>query len=144
MHVTEGGGSFGRQLFADAAFEAAGVSKALGKPVKLMWHRTDEPRRAACTRWRPRGCGRPTSAGSVLAFDQRHTSVATDFTHGLGEVLTARWRRCRRSEPRLLADGLHLTQNVPYDFGVVTQLLNEIYESTRSTPAASATSTAPT
>ena len=27
--------------------------------------------------------------GNVLTFDQRHTSVATDFTHGLGEILTA-------------------------------------------------------
>ncbi len=41
VHVTQGGGSFGRHLFSDAAFEAAAVSKALGKPVKLMWHRTD-------------------------------------------------------------------------------------------------------
>src|SRR5436190_856276 len=37
VHVVEGGGSFGRHLFADAAFEAAQVSKLLGKPVKLMW-----------------------------------------------------------------------------------------------------------
>ena len=41
MHVTQGGGSFGRHLFSDAAFEAAAVSQKLGKPVKLMWHRTD-------------------------------------------------------------------------------------------------------
>ena len=40
-HVTQGGGSFGRHLFADAAFEAAVISRAMGKPVKLMWHRTD-------------------------------------------------------------------------------------------------------
>jgi len=41
VHVTEGGGSFGRHLFCDAAFEAAWISKQLGKPVRLMWHRTD-------------------------------------------------------------------------------------------------------
>ena len=41
VHVTQGGGSFGRHLFADAAFEAAAISQKLGKPVKLMWHRTD-------------------------------------------------------------------------------------------------------
>ncbi len=40
-HVIEGGGSFGRRLFADAAFEAAMVSKAVGRPVRLQWHRTD-------------------------------------------------------------------------------------------------------
>ena len=27
VHVTEGGGSFGRHLFSDAAFEAAAISK---------------------------------------------------------------------------------------------------------------------
>ncbi len=41
VHVTQGGGSFGRHLFSDAAFEAAAVSQKIGKPVKLMWHRTD-------------------------------------------------------------------------------------------------------
>ena len=40
VHVTEGGGSFGRHLFSDAALEAVRASKAFGKPVKLMWHRT--------------------------------------------------------------------------------------------------------
>ncbi len=42
VHVTPGGGSFGRHLFFDAAIEAAEISKAMGKPVKLMWHRTDD------------------------------------------------------------------------------------------------------
>src|SRR3954452_5397693 len=41
VHVAQGGGSFGRHLFSDAAFEAAAISRKLGKPVKLMWHRTD-------------------------------------------------------------------------------------------------------
>src|SRR5205823_14109723 len=89
VHVTQGGGSFGRHLFSDAAFEAAAVSKALGKPVKLMWHRTDNFRQGRvhpmCT-----SRVRITYAGNnVTAFDQRHTSVATDFSHGLGEILSA-------------------------------------------------------
>ena len=29
------------------------------------------------------------AGGNVLAFDQRHTGVATDFTQGLGELITA-------------------------------------------------------
>ena len=45
----QGGGSFGRKLFSDAAIEAASL-EGLGDPVKLMWHRADEPRRAASTR----------------------------------------------------------------------------------------------
>src|SRR5579862_10066718 len=81
-HVTQGGGSFGRHLFADTAFEAAVISKAIGKPVKLMWHRTDNFRQG---RVHPMATStvRITYAGAnVLAYDQRHTSVATDFSMG--------------------------------------------------------------
>ena len=68
----------------DAAFEAAAISQKLGKPVKLMWHRTDNFRQGRahpmCT-----SRVRVTYSGSnVLTFDQRHTSVATDFTTGSG------------------------------------------------------------
>ena len=44
VHVMQGGGSFGRKLFFDAALEAAEISQKMGKPVKLMWHRTDDSR----------------------------------------------------------------------------------------------------
>ena len=89
VHVTQGGGSFGRHLFADAAFEAAAISQKLGKPVKLMWHRSDNFRQG---RVHPMCTSRVRvvhSGANVLSFDQRHTSVATDFTHGLGEILSA-------------------------------------------------------
>ena len=75
LHVTEGGGSFGRHLFADAAYEAAAISKVLGKPVKLMWARTDNFRQG---RVHPMSTSRVrmTYAGNnVLSHDQRHTSV---------------------------------------------------------------------
>ncbi|WP_220432846.1 molybdopterin cofactor-binding domain-containing protein, partial [Raoultella terrigena] len=41
VEVMQGGGSFGRKLFHDAALEASRISSAMGKPVKLMWHRAD-------------------------------------------------------------------------------------------------------
>ena len=44
VNVVTGGGSLGHRLFGDAALESAKISKAMGKPVKLMWHRADEPR----------------------------------------------------------------------------------------------------
>jgi isoquinoline 1-oxidoreductase beta subunit len=128
VHVTEGGGSFGRHLFADAAFEAAAISKTLGKPVKLMWHRTDNFRQGRvhpmCTsRVRMTHLG-----GSVLSHDQRHTSVQTDFTHGLGEILTATDTSLPLQNFAQFSEAVFtLTANVPYDFGVVTQLLSEIY-----------------
>jgi isoquinoline 1-oxidoreductase beta subunit len=130
VHVTEGGGSFGRHLFADAAFESAAISQAMGKPVKLMWHRTDNFRQG---RNHPMCISRvrvTRSGGDVLALDQRHTSVATDWNHGFGEMLTA-----AAAEPPKFNLGysqfiFNMTANVPYDFGAVSQVLNEIYETT--------------
>ncbi len=126
-HVVQGGGSFGRDLFWDGAREAALISQAMGKPVKLLWHRTDDFRQGrthpAC-----RSSIRATYTGdAIVAFTQHHTSVNTDFGHGLGEILTRKFDE--------LPGGLGgmgfsqsvfaLTQFIPYDFGVVEQLLNE-------------------
>ncbi|MCX4571707.1 molybdopterin-dependent oxidoreductase [Streptomyces sp. NBC_01571] len=127
VNVVTGGGSFGHKLFADPAIEAAKISKAMGKPVKLMWHRADEPRQG---RVHPMVTSRIRAtylAGQVLTFEQRHTSVVTDFSHGLGEMITA---TADRLPTGLGALGFSetiftLTQELPYNFGVVTQLLNE-------------------
>src|SRR5690606_3611012 len=90
VHVVQAGGSFGRQLFWDAAAEAARAAVAFGKPVKLMWHRVDEYRHGrthpAC---RSTIGAVYTKDTGVLAYDQHHTSVMTDFAHGLGDALSA-------------------------------------------------------
>ena len=128
VHVTQGGGSFGRHLFADAAFEAAAISHKLGKPVKLMWHRSDNFRQG---RVHPMCTSRVRivhSGANVLSFDQRHTSVATDFTHGLGELLSANFGTLPEGDFLGYSQAVFsLTANVPYNFGPVTQLLNEVY-----------------
>jgi isoquinoline 1-oxidoreductase beta subunit len=128
VHVAQGGGSFGRHLFCDAAFEAAIVSQKIGRPVKLMWHRTDNFRQG---RVHPMNTSRVRVAYSgqnVLAYDQRHTSVATDFTQGLGEVYSANAATVPGGNLLGFSEGIFtLTANVPYNFGTVTQLLNEIY-----------------
>ncbi|HWI44337.1 MAG TPA: molybdopterin cofactor-binding domain-containing protein [Nocardioides sp.] len=133
VNVVQGGGSFGRKLFSDAAVEAAYASKAFGAPVRLLWHRADEPRQG---RVHPMATSRIRAtvlADSVVTFEQRHTSISTDFTHGLGERITA--------EAAALPTGLGnlgfsetvfmLTQELPYNFGAVTQLLNETNNDTR-------------
>ena len=128
VHVTEGGGSFGRHLFSDAAFEAAAVSKALGKPVKLMWHRTDNFRQG---RVHPMCTSRVRATylgGNVVAFDHRHTSVATDFSMGFGEILSATAATLPGANSLGYSELVfNLSQKVPYNFGVVTQTLTEAY-----------------
>ena len=130
VHVTEGGGSFGRHLFADAAFEAAAISKKVGKPVKLLWHRTDSFRQG---RVHPMTTSRVRATylgDNVLAFDQRNTAVATDWGHGFGEILSALGATTPVTNLGYSQLVFSLTANVPYDFGVVTQLLNEVYDPT--------------
>lgn len=125
VNVVEGGGSFGRKLFFDAALEAAQISKAMGKPVKLMWHRADEPRQG---RAHPMCTSRIRATylrGEVLSFEQRHTSVATDFTHGLGEIITAMSAKLPMGNLGFSETVFALTQEMPYDFGAIDQTLTE-------------------
>ena len=127
VNVITGGGSFGHKLFGDHAIEAAKISKAMGKPVRLMWHRADEPRQG---RVHPMATSRIRAtylAGQVLSFEQRHTSVETDFSHGLGEMLTSSSAELPAGLGNLgFAESIFaLTQELPYNFGAVTQLLNE-------------------
>jgi isoquinoline 1-oxidoreductase subunit beta len=126
VHVALGGGSFGRHLFSDAAQEAAEISQAIGKPVKLMWHRADDFRHG---RTHPMAVSRiqATYAGNnVLTFEQRHTSVSTDFTHGFGEIITSQLAELPFGNLGYAETIFELTQNVPYSFGAVDQLINEV------------------
>ncbi|SEP19313.1 molybdopterin cofactor-binding domain-containing protein [Amycolatopsis saalfeldensis] len=127
VHVTQGGGSFGRHLFHDAAAEAAEASQKMGKPVKLMWSRTDDFRQG---RIHPMCVSRVRATyllGNVISFEQRHTSVETEFSHGLGEMLTAFASRLPIAGNLSFAESIFLlSQSSPYNFGVTTQLLNEI------------------
>ncbi|GAA1945898.1 molybdopterin cofactor-binding domain-containing protein [Kitasatospora viridis] len=126
VHVTQGGGSFGRKLFHDAALEAALVSQAIGKPVKLMWHRTDEFRQG---RTHPMATSRVRatySLGNVVSFEQRHTSVWTDFGHGVGEVITSLVDKLPVTNTAFSEVMFQLTQQTPYEFGLTTQLLSEV------------------
>ncbi|WP_277454378.1 molybdopterin cofactor-binding domain-containing protein [Janibacter sp. DB-40] len=125
VEVTQGGGSFGRKLFHDAALEASRISRAMGKPVKLMWHRADEPRQG---RLHPMCTSRVRAThllGEVLSFEQRHTSVKTDFGHGLGEIITGQAAKLPVGDLSFSQTIFALTQEIPYNFGAVTQLLNE-------------------
>ncbi|MGI5380020.1 molybdopterin cofactor-binding domain-containing protein [Streptomyces sp. CA-251387] len=75
VHVLRGGGSFGRRLNYDAAIEAAQISKKAGRPVKLMWSRTDDIRH---------GRMRPASHHRIRASHDRGRVVA--FAHATASV----------------------------------------------------------
>lgn len=79
VHVMRGGGSFGRRLNSDAALEAALISKAAGRPVKLMWSRADDLRHG---RMRPAGHHRiraSLAGGRVVAFAHAMASVGEGY-----------------------------------------------------------------
>ncbi len=120
VHVVNGGGSFGRRLFFDAPLEAAVISKAMGKPVRLMWTRVDDMRHG---RARPASHHRfrvKSDRGTVVSFEHRVASVTTDFSHGLGEILTASGSSGsgRSVFSRSVAN--------PYDFGDTIESLTEV------------------
>lgn len=125
LHVIRAGGSFGRRLFPDAAVDAAQCSEALGRPVKLLYTRADDMHHG---RMRPASHHKIRAThllGNVLAFEHRMAAIELDLGHGLGDALTA-------VGFDLLKFGggktVHqLTQKVPYNFGVETQLLNDVF-----------------
>jgi isoquinoline 1-oxidoreductase beta subunit len=126
VHVAEGGGSFGRKLFFDAALEAAEISQRIGKPVKLMWHRADDSRQG---RVHPMATSRVRVAylgDAVLSYTQRHTSVSTDLGHGLGEIITAFAAQLPVGDATFAQTFFQLSQNMPYEFGLNSRLLNEV------------------
>lgn len=125
VHVTESGGSFGRKLFFDAALEAVEISAKIGKPVKLMWHRADDSRQG---RTHPMATSRVRIAyagNTVLSYKQRHTSVATDLSHGFGEIFTALAAKLPVADLGFSETFFQLSQSMPYNFGVNSRLLNE-------------------
>ncbi|MFH9616349.1 molybdopterin cofactor-binding domain-containing protein [Streptomyces pratensis] len=125
VHVTEGGGSFGRKLFFDAALEAVEISEKIGKPVKLMWHRADDSRQG---RTHPMATSRVRISyvgDTVLSYKQRHTSVATDLGHGFGEIFTALAAKLPVADLGFSETFFQLSQSMPYNFGVNSRLLNE-------------------
>jgi isoquinoline 1-oxidoreductase beta subunit len=127
VHVTQGGGSFGRRLFFDAALEAALVSKAMGKPVKLMWTRVDDMRHGRARPATHHKLRATLGLGKVLTYEHRVAAVETDFRHGLGEILTATAASLPVGGNLSFAQTVfHTTVKVPYDFGVVTELLTEV------------------
>ncbi|HEV3364020.1 MAG TPA: molybdopterin cofactor-binding domain-containing protein, partial [Acidimicrobiia bacterium] len=122
VHVTTGGGSFGRRLFFDAALEAAEASKKMGKPVKLMWHRADNVRHGRAHPMALSKLRAVVSPETVAGFEQQLISVRNDLSHGLGDILTPERAPSTSGEgtSKFLFD---TTQRSPYNFGNTRQYL---------------------
>ncbi|MDQ1710300.1 MAG: isoquinoline 1-oxidoreductase subunit beta, partial [Frankiaceae bacterium] len=127
VHVAQGGGSFGRHLFPDVAVEAAEIAQKTGKPVKLMWHRTDDFRHGRVHPMCINNVRATYQGKNVVSFEQRHTSVDTDFRHGFGDVITAFADTIPGSNELGYAQTIfELTQNVSYNYGPTSQTLSEV------------------
>jgi len=122
LHVVRGGGSFGRRIYYEPAVEAARVSKAIGKPVKLMWTRNDDMRHG---RVRPRSHHqlRAVYADSdVLTYEHRMSCVELDLGSGTGQALVD----AGYVNPTIGTAFFNLSQSCPYNFGSVTESLSEV------------------
>jgi isoquinoline 1-oxidoreductase beta subunit len=125
VHTARAGGGFGRRFFVEAAVEAALVSRALGRPVKLMWTRNDEMRQG---HYRPASHHRILAylgaGGSILGWHHRAAIPTVEFPHGFGDLVTAMFGT---SLP-VVTSGVFfaLTQHVPYQLGLVTQELRDV------------------
>ena len=133
-HVVQGGGSFGRRLFFDGALEAARISKAAGKPVKVMMTRVDDMRHGRARPASSHAVRATVAGGQVVAWEHRAAFVETDWRHGLGEIITATGTGYGDPPGVPVSVGgdftfsqsvFNLTVKSPYNFGPTTHELNE-------------------
>lgn len=79
VHTTLLGGGFGRRLIVDYVHEAVELSKAIGKPVQLLWSRPDDMR---CGFFHPASLEQMGAGidahGRVVAW--KHKSVGSDLS----------------------------------------------------------------
>ncbi|MGQ0629402.1 MAG: molybdopterin cofactor-binding domain-containing protein [Sporichthyaceae bacterium] len=131
FHVMQGGGSFGRKLFADAAIEAVEASRAFGKPVKLLWHRADDNRHGRMYPGSVTKIQATKVGNSVTSFSLRHASASTDLTHGFGEIISGSSTASPDGELgnlSIAAGFFQLVTSVPYNFGPTDLALNEVFD----------------
>jgi isoquinoline 1-oxidoreductase beta subunit len=78
IHTTLVGGGFGRRLFVDYVDEAVELSRAIGKPVQILWTRDDDMRNGF---FHPASVERFTAAiGPHGIAAWAHKSAGTDLT----------------------------------------------------------------
>ena len=85
VHFTRAGGGFGRRLLSDFGAEAATVSKAVGRPVQIVWTREEDLRQDF---YRPCGMHRLRAgldaSGRLIAWDQ-HLANPSRYAYALAK-----------------------------------------------------------
>jgi isoquinoline 1-oxidoreductase beta subunit len=123
IHIPVAGGSFGHRHFGEVAVEAAEVSQAAGRPVKLMWSRSDDMHK---DHFRPMArCAIRASwlGASTSSFEHKITAATTGFDHGLGEALTA---TVAGLLPSQISQACFKSMvSLPYRFGITSHSLVE-------------------
>ncbi|ATB41487.1 ioquinoline 1-oxidoreductase subunit beta [Cystobacter fuscus] len=125
VHPQRAGGAFGRRFFSEPAIEAALVSRALGRTVRLMWTRNDDMRQG---RYRPASHHRLLAwvgpGGVVLGYNHQAVIPTLDLSHGFGDLATSLGSGL---SPELASEAFFLlTQQVPYRLGLVSQQLLQV------------------
>jgi isoquinoline 1-oxidoreductase beta subunit len=105
VHTTFLGGGFGRRLEVDFIPAAVEVSKAVKKPVKLLWTREDDMTHDA---YRP-----PAFDQATGAFDEKGKLIAWNL-HLTGPSITARWFPAA-VEKQVDPFAVEAAANYPYD-----------------------------
>jgi isoquinoline 1-oxidoreductase subunit beta len=105
VHVTLLGGGFGRKSHSDFGVEAAEISKAVGKPVKLTWTREDDMKH---------GQFRPASMHKLNGAVDKNGKAILFSHHVIGPSIRAHLSGNLPKEPNDfdMADG---TKNLPYN-----------------------------
>jgi isoquinoline 1-oxidoreductase subunit beta len=93
INVTLLGGAFGRRLFSDFIHEAVELSKAIGRPVQMLWTREDDTRHGY---FQPPSVDRISAGfdanGALVAW--KHRSVGSDLSmFGLPTEVSKKNRR---------------------------------------------------
>lgn len=132
VHVIPSGGSFGRRLFWDPVQVAAQVSKATGRPCKLMYLRSNDVRH---TRLRPPQYHKVRATlllGQVISYEQRIAAVRLDARHGFGEMFSAAAGAAPAGVQQSIGNAAYeevffkTMVASPYNFGIGTKVLTPV------------------